>query len=404
MTGRMTKPAFWGAQAGLGGRVIALMLWPVSLLYVFGYMVRRCLVRAKPLRAALICVGNIVAGGAGKTPTVLMLCEAVERAGIGRVCILMKGYGGTQSGPLIVDPAAHDAAQVGDEAMMCAMHGWPVVMAKDRAAGAAFAEGLGFDVIVMDDGLQNPALRPAVSLCVIDAGYGVGNGMCLPAGPMREPVFAADMRVDGYIVVGGGTLPPKMKTAKPVWAGWIVPDETAQGGVQGLGENGRGMAAGERSGRVALGLASGSGASGVCGATEVVALRGVGRGAGIGAGGIGADGGGAERAKVGAAGPVLAFAGIGRPEKFYQSLRKAGVQVVETCDFPDHYPYGPSDIEALRARAAQSGAQLMTTEKDMMRIPVQMRDGIEIMAVRLKISDEAEFIERLAQRLRGAGA
>ncbi|SDD81377.1 tetraacyldisaccharide 4'-kinase [Rhodospira trueperi] len=196
----MRAPEFW-MRDGPAGR----FLEPVGLLY--GWATARRLRRGTPLRlpVPVICVGNLVAGGAGKTPVVADLAHRLRREHGLDAAVLSRGHGGTARGPLRVDPARHDAATVGDEPLMLAREGLPVWIARDRAEGGRAAVAHGAKVIVMDDGFQNPALEKDVSLVVVDGGRGFGNGRLIPAGPLREPVPIGLSRADAVVLMGRDT-------------------------------------------------------------------------------------------------------------------------------------------------------------------------------------------------------
>ncbi len=217
---------------------------------------------------------------------------------------LLRGHGGRLAGPVLVDPQTHTAADVGDEALLLAQAA-PTVVSRDRPAGAAHAVALGASHVVMDDGFQNPSLAKDVSLLVIDGEAGVGNGRVLPAGPLRAPLAPQLDRADALLVAGGGRC------------------------ADALGK-----------------LARSHGK---------VVLRGQVR---------------PDPAVIATleAGTVLAFAGIGRPQKLADTLAAAGVRIGRLQPFPDHHPYQPSDIALLIAEAARERWQLVTTTKDHVRL------------------------------------
>ena len=203
----MRAPDFWHEPPG----VAAVLLTPASAAWEAAAWLRR--VVARPYRAPVpvICVGNLVAGGSGKTPVVLSLAGILaERAAA--VHVVSRGYGGSLAGPAQVDPAQHDAAMVGDEALLLAARA-PCWVARDRAAGIAAAAEAGAAAVLLDDGFQNPNVAKDLSLVVVDAEYGFGNGRLIPAGPLREPVTAGLARADAVVLVGDGPGPAELHDA-----------------------------------------------------------------------------------------------------------------------------------------------------------------------------------------------
>ena len=202
----MRAPDFWRH----GGLAPAL-LTPLSWCFGGVGLLRRAVVRPHPVGRPVICVGNLVAGGAGKTPVALALGDGLMARGQA-VHFLTRGYGGRVSGPLRVDGRRHDAVLVGDEALLLAARA-PTWVAADRAAGAEVAIDAGADIVIMDDGFQNPSLAKDLSVVVIDGDYGFGNGRVMPAGPLREGVAAGLHRAQAVVVMGGG----------PAWDQYLAP-------------------------------------------------------------------------------------------------------------------------------------------------------------------------------------
>ncbi|TFZ57956.1 tetraacyldisaccharide 4'-kinase [Methylorubrum sp. Q1] len=277
----------------------------------------------------VLCVGNFTLGGAGKTPTALALVRLLRD--LGRTpALLSRGYGGRLAGPLVVDPVRHAAAEVGDEPLLLARAA-PTIVARDRPAGARLCAASGADVIVMDDGLQNPSLTKTLALAVVDGGAGLGNGLPFPAGPLRAPLARQWPHVAGLVLVGEGAPGEATATAAesrdlPVYRAHLVPE-----------------AGPDWSGR-----------------------------------------------------RVVAFAGIGRPQKFFETLRGLGAEIVAERAFADHHPYRPGDWAALSALAAREGARLVTTEKDAVRLPAEARPAVEVLRVALAFADEARLRQQLA--------
>lgn len=191
-----SSPEFWNRRG-----LMAWLLSPASALYAGLTALRSAF--ARPYHSALpvICVGNITVGGTGKTPLVSVLCTALQAADLTPV-ILSRGYGGRLKGPVICDPALHDASDIGDEALMLSDN-FVVVVAADRAIGAQFIERqTDADVIIMDDGMQNPWLAQDMKIAVFDGQRGTQNGMLFPAGPLRQSLSGAIDRLDAVIFNG----------------------------------------------------------------------------------------------------------------------------------------------------------------------------------------------------------
>jgi tetraacyldisaccharide 4'-kinase len=191
----MRAPEFWKTKG-----LLALLLTPLGWLY--GASVAKKARGAAPYTssARVICVGNLTAGGSGKTPVAMAVAKRLIARGK-KVFFLTRGYGGSEAGPVLVKNQSADA--VGDEALLLARIA-PTIVSRDRAAGAKLAESHGAEVIVMDDGHQNFSLAKDVSLVVVDGAAGFGNGLMIPAGPLREAVTQGLARADAVIVVGNG--------------------------------------------------------------------------------------------------------------------------------------------------------------------------------------------------------
>ncbi|MCB9960218.1 MAG: tetraacyldisaccharide 4'-kinase [Rhodospirillaceae bacterium] len=190
------EPRFWYRPPGLIARALA----PLGALYTLGGELRRRRAHPAELTVPLICIGNLVAGGSGKTPIALDIASRLQAAGHA-VALLSRGHGGKLTGPVRVDPAVHTAVEVGDEPLLHARMA-PAWIARDRAAGAQAAIAAGARVIVMDDGFQNPHVRPDLAIVAVDGRRGFGNGRVIPAGPLREPIDAGLKRADAAVLIG----------------------------------------------------------------------------------------------------------------------------------------------------------------------------------------------------------
>lgn len=317
----MNPPDFWWSAPDRAGWQ-ATALTPLTWVWTAAASVRQTMTTPTVVAAPVICIGNLTVGGAGKTPMVSALARRLMDRGA-NPAVVSRGYGGSISGPHRVDPATDRYTQVGDEPLMLAAV-VPVWVARDRVAGAQAAIRGGADVILLDDGFQNPHLHKDASILMVDAGQGFGNGRVVPAGPLRETVPVGLARADVTVIVGAEA------DRELVLQRWPA-----------LGDKPLGF-----------------------GRLEVV-----------------------ETGLPLTDGPILAFAGIGRPEKFFATLRGLGAELVATQAFPDHYPYPEQIIRRLIADAVAQNAMLVTTEKDAVRLPPDLRQEVMTVQVTLELED-----------------
>lgn len=326
----MRAPAFWYRPPGLISGVLA----PLGAIYATA--TRRRLSRGprEKLGVPVICVGNINAGGTGKTPTVIAMIQTLNALGH-KPHVVTRGYGGSLEGPVQVDLGAHDASQTGDEPLLIGAFA-PVWVAKDRAAGAHAAKAAGATVIVLDDGFQNPSLSYDLSIVVVDAARGFGNDRVIPAGPLREPSATGLRRADALLSIGPDAAQKRFSSQVDLPEGLthltahLDPVET---GMDWAGTR------------------------------------------------------------------VFAFAGIGDPEKFFATMRRLGADVVATRPLDDHQKLERPLLTRLLAEAQAMGAQLVTTEKDAVRIPADLRPEVLSLPVRLQFDTPEAFSELLSPML-----
>lgn len=222
------SPEFWRAGSG---SLLPALLAPAASLYGWAQRVNRQRITAEAAGIPVISIGNVVAGGAGKTPTAIALARLLIEQGI-KAGFVTRGYGGDLPGPLKVDPARHSSDQVGDEPLLLARAA-PTWMGRDRVAAARLAASAGAALLIADDALQTHALKRDMNILVINPAFGFGNGRLLPAGPLREPVGDALARTDAIIATGGGILPPDLENTAPVFRAAIVADASDSAALRG---------------------------------------------------------------------------------------------------------------------------------------------------------------------------
>ncbi|MDE0308028.1 MAG: tetraacyldisaccharide 4'-kinase [Albidovulum sp.] len=314
----MKQPDFWYEPPG----ALARALGPFSGIWKVGAKFRMRRGALNRMEIPVICVGNLSVGGTGKTPLAVALAERLTKASR-ETHIVSRGYGGSAVGPLRVDPGRHSARQVGDEPLLLAAFA-PTWISRDRFAGAKLAAEAGANAILLDDGHQNFSMAPDLSIVVVDAVRGFGNGKVVPAGPLREDIGPGLERADVVVAVGSREA---RNSFRRKWKEKIsVPLVSAELQVLETGMDWSEL-------------------------------------------------------------PVLAFAGIGHPEKFFRTLRDAGANVAATEALDDHQPLPDALLQRLDAKAKSLGAQLVTTEKDAVRLTSAWRRRVLTLPVRMKLSD-----------------
>ena len=191
----MKVPSFWRCKG-----IVSTLLLPAAALYRLAARARHAVTVPHSVPVPVICIGNLVAGGSGKTPVALALGELMAAQGA-KPHFLSRGYKGILKGPVLVDPLRHTANEVGDEPLLLAQL-LPTWVSKDRLAGARAAVKAGAGTIIMDDGYQNPCLAKDINLLVVGGEYGFGNGRLLPAGPLREPPADGFARASAVMLIG----------------------------------------------------------------------------------------------------------------------------------------------------------------------------------------------------------
>ena len=324
----MQAPKFWYRSRSWQ----AVLLSPFGALYAWATARRQKNARPTRVDIPVICIGNLNVGGTGKTPTTIALAQLLSARGIA-VHIVSRGYGGSLLAVTQVDPRIHTADETGDEPLLMAAFA-PTWVANERVAAARAAQNAGADVILLDDGFQDPSLTKDLTIIVVDAARGFGNGCCLPAGPLRESVHVGLKRANAVISIGEPEVQSQFRERSADQVGRI---EHLSASLKPI-----------------------------------------------------------EMGMPWAKGRYLAFAGIGDPEKFFATLRGLGAPLVRTVALDDHQKLARPMIQRLMKEAQSMNAQLVTTEKDAARLPADLRSGILSLPVRLEF-DDANALETLLE-------
>ena len=316
-------PEFWNNKG-----VASTALLPLATIWATATHLRDRLAKQVSADLPVICIGNLTAGGTGKTPLVSLLYDQLIEAGKSPV-IMSRGYGGSQKGPLWVDGMLHTAADCGDEPLMLA-EGRDVIIGRDRVLAAQAISNRGIhDIILMDDGLQHPYLTKDMTIGVFDGSAGIGNGRLLPAGPMRVAFDNGVASLDIAFINGDDEhdLTKAINGRVPIMTGNVVADQTI---IADLGDA-----------------------------------------------------------------PLLAFAGIGRPQRFFRTIEKVGGNIVQSLAFADHHPYTQSDLTRLQEDSIRLGASLITTQKDWIRLPSEWRERISFLPITMQTDAIDELLVQI---------
>ena len=317
----MKTPSYWKDK-----NIYAGLLAPFGFLYQLATRINLAIKKPQSVNKPVICIGNLTAGGTGKTPIAVSFAQILQELGK-KPFFVSRGYGGSLHN-VLVDKEKHTPQEVGDEPLLLAEQA-PVVVNPNRFEGAKLAIENGADIIVMDDGFQNPSLKKDLSFLVFDGGYGYGNGLCIPAGPLRESLKSGLKRAQAIIIMGEDkhNLAQKFKNL-PIFKGRVMPQSVS-----------------------------------------------------------------ANRQKI------IAFAGIGRPEKFYTSLRQCGFKLCQTIDFPDHHQYTEEELLSLINQAEKTSCALYTTSKDFVKIPSDLRSHFNVLEISVQWEDEEKLKQFLLSKL-----
>jgi tetraacyldisaccharide 4'-kinase len=314
----MKQPFWWKRKS-----VYNILLSPLGGVYLGASFLRKITTKPFVSDIPVICVGNITSGGAGKTPTAIAIAKILLRMGKKPV-FLSRGYGGSLQVPTIVNTDTHLSKQTGDEPLLLSRVA-PTIISKNRVLGTKMAHEKGFDVIIMDDGLQNPTITKTISLLVIDGAFGLGSGYIIPAGGLRESLKNALAKTTAVVFIGDDktNILPKIKDKKIIKA----------------------------------------------------KIK-------------------AEISKK-TADKYIAFAGLGSPEKFFNTLKENGYNLIDEISFADHYQYKDDDIANLQKLANDKKARLITTQKDMVRLNKNQQNVIDVLPIAIEFENEQEIVRVL---------
>ncbi len=299
----MKTPSFWNTN-----NIISKLLSPIS--FVYGYITQYRINHTVPYKtkAKVICVGNITAGGVGKTPVSISIAKQYIEEGK-KVFFVTRGYKGKIKTTTLIDLHIHTPSQTGDEARLLANIA-PTIISPKRDEGAKLASSLGAEIIIMDDGFQNPSLYKDESILVFDGTVGIGNGKIIPSGPLRETLETGLKRANYVIIMGEDKTNLKSKINLPCYQGKLVATD--------------------------FNLKNKN---------------------------------------------VLAFAGIGHPSKFYNTLKELGYNVALSHDFEDHHNYTDNEIKKLKHEAKSKNLSLVTTQKDYVKLTTEQQKDINVLYV-----------------------
>lgn len=318
----MRTPKYWNKKG-----IISTALLPFGWLYSSITKYRMNHIKPNKVNVPVICIGNITAGGTGKTPVAISVAKILEK-GKYKPFFISRGYGGKLKS-VLVDNKIHLPEDVGDEPLLLSEQA-PVVIDSDRYKAAKIAIDIGANIIIMDDGYQNPYLRKNISFVVVDGGFGFGNERPIPAGPLRENLKEGLKRADAVIIIGKDKKHIAKKLSHlPVFHGYMKPTIDSLEGKK-----------------------------------------------------------------------IIAFAGIGRPQKFYDTLHELKAQVIETIDFPDHHVYTRAELEKLIRHSQGMNAKIYTTTKDFVKIPQDLRKKFNTVEIEIEWENKKEFARFLINKIK----
>lgn len=305
----LKSPWFWYSNDFIAW-LIALLLLPISLIYLAIVVVHRFFTKAECFSVPVIGVGGVVAGGSGKTPVTIFLIGRLKKLGK-NPHIISRGYG--KKNAYNEEVMSMDAERYGDEAVLLSQYArtWS---GENKKSLIRFAILEGADVIVLDDGMQSFSIHKNLQVLVVNSLQKFGNHLLLPAGPLREPLFSILRRTDICVAIGPKPECIKKKTINAVLKANIDF---------------------------------------------------------------------ADRC-------VIAFCGIGYPKKFLNTLSDLGKEIIRFVEYPDHHMYTKEDLKHLLGLSKEFSAKLVTTEKDLVKIPQGFRKHVFTVNIKIETKDDID--------------
>lgn len=317
----MRTPKFWRDE-----NIISFLLYPFSIIYSIFRNLHVFFSSEYRTNLKIFCVGNLTAGGSGKTPVAIKIGYILKNNNV-KFAYLSKGYGGIIKEFTKVDLTKHKAEDVGDEPLLLAEVADTFICKNRKIAMDNLFKNFNYEIIVMDDGFQNPTIYKDKNIVVIDGEYGLGNGELLPSGPLREKVENAIKRTSFFIVIGQDRQ--------------HLEEKLLNNNMQVL--------------RAYI----------------------------------------SEKNILNDSPKYLAFCGIGRPEKFFNSLKKSNYNVIKEISFPDHNKYKEEDLSRILVDANKNDAKIITTKKDWVKLPEGYKNKVEFLDIEIKFYNNDEFVELL---------
>jgi len=322
----LRAPSFWYKKEN---SLFSMLLFPISIIYRLISFIHFVLSKTKKASIPVICIGNIVVGGAGKTPVALKIGKILKLSGYSPH-FLTRGYSGKIKNNLKVK-SHHSAEEVGDESLILSSVA-PTWIGANRIKSALLAKNNKADCLILDDGFQNPNIFKDFSIIVIDGKQGFGNARVLPSGPLRESIKRGMKRANAVIIIGKDEVNIKetIPSSIPCFLGKF---DVSKNEEIFKGKN------------------------------------------------------------------VTAFAGIAYPIKFFETLKNQGANILKSITFPDHYIYKENDLLKLVEISNNNKSILVTTKKDLIRIPENYQTVIHTLEGEIQLEDEPVLKEMLTNLL-----